>query len=1263
MTTKPKRRLFAEELNKLYEAAGGRQLGHQRLVSLGKQHGIEVTAKRLSAWMAAAGDRGPETPGSKYTKYIELLTNFLEELAEQRNPHHRGRSRDGWTDLLSEAQKEGSAHRGGRPHKSGSMTRCSAPEPEFSLPGHQNLARTVLPPKGVKDREDELAELAAFAADRSRAARPYTWWQAGPWTGKSALLSWFLLEERPVDVDAVGYFIANRFDNNDRESFLNSVNRQLAAVAGQKISAARRRTPELFHELLPAAAAVAGSRGRTLLLAVDGLDEDEGARPGGRSIAALLPPNPPPNLRVVVTSRPNPGVPQDVLPGSHPLRDPSIVRQLADVPAATAARDTAVHELARLLDDRPVGIGIVGLLAAARGGLRGSDLAELLGKIPYDIDKLLRSVTGRSLAFDHTVLSSDRAYVLGHDELLKAAVDQLGDLARYEQTLHDWADDYCGRGWPGNTPPYLLHHYTSLLQRTGDTARLTACALDAKRQQRLLATASADIALGDLDRAADTVTGDSPADLEVLAAVAASRDLVSAAARPMPRAIPRAFALLGDISRARSLALAFPGPAGRAHALADIARALAAPGAKEAQTQARDLAGDAEFWMRTALREADPRDEGIYEAESAAEVACALVESGQQQKAAALLKAASCDAWDFINAATACLPLDSELSRKLLDEAEQRAEHTHPRHGRPDDPEAAVRVWVEIIRAAPDRAERVCDLIHDYATGRATGPGQRAAASTALAGYRPETAAALAEQARAEVAAMLQAPGGIDSDPYFLDTLALVVQALTDTGRPADAEKLRADVPEETLTDPLKLDFDFDFDNFLIGDEDSDPSEPDAAPSAADLAQEAIELAEQGKNQEAWERLEAALRRHASGASRRGNRVRWLALLAGALAVGGDFDTDEDADQLIGLLDNSADQARAYASASLASAEAGRSASAIRLARAAARAAETLRESAVAERILVAQALAHAGDRQAAFGLLSRTDLSGPGRAQRARQRRELYLGQLAVLAGLRHHVPAAVARHIDKTRKKITESLGHDRSTLVSALAELLPLVPDSEPGCRTRILEAIQAAGPPPSEQPDQWSPKSHLIWVLLQPTVTREERDSESAQLTMPSLYAGDGDPYEIAQAGLALVQAALGSLDHAQRLADGIGLPELRAGTYTAVAGHLARVPAHLPTNYKRFMFTLHPDMPLLRALALTRHPDHATPAEGDTCTCAARFFVRKALTTGDSWCQALPVLACLAPAAVRRIRGLAFTHLGGPGISGGVRRSVEGVRFR
>ena len=72
-----------------------------------------------------------------------------------------------------------------------SAERPSVPGPLLS-PRSAYLAqvRQIAPPELV-GRDAELEELARFCVDEQAGA--YMWWQAGPWAGKSALLSTFVL--------------------------------------------------------------------------------------------------------------------------------------------------------------------------------------------------------------------------------------------------------------------------------------------------------------------------------------------------------------------------------------------------------------------------------------------------------------------------------------------------------------------------------------------------------------------------------------------------------------------------------------------------------------------------------------------------------------------------------------------------------------------------------------------------------------------------------------------------------------------------------------------------------------------------------------------------------------------------------------------------------------------------------------------------------------------------------------------------------------
>jgi hypothetical protein len=73
--------------------------------------------------------------------------------------------------------------------------------PEATWPGRSGYleqVRDIAPAHGLRDRERELAELAAFAAGDEACV----WWQAGPWAGKTALMSTFVLNP-PAGLDVV----------------------------------------------------------------------------------------------------------------------------------------------------------------------------------------------------------------------------------------------------------------------------------------------------------------------------------------------------------------------------------------------------------------------------------------------------------------------------------------------------------------------------------------------------------------------------------------------------------------------------------------------------------------------------------------------------------------------------------------------------------------------------------------------------------------------------------------------------------------------------------------------------------------------------------------------------------------------------------------------------------------------------------------------------------------------------------------------------
>lgn len=281
-------------------------------------------------------------------------------------------------------------------------------------------------PEVLVGREDELAALADFCTRAE--ADDYLWWRARAWAGKSALMSWFVLNP-PPGTRIVSFFITARFAaQNNREAFLKVVIEQLATHLGRPMPPDMNdhNSDSTLWEMLDTAAAACKEQEQRLVLVVDGLDEDQGA--AAHSIAALLPARPAAGMRIVVAGRHDPPLPSDV-PSGHPLRNPAVVRVLEASSHAQDIRRDAEQELKRLLAS-PEDRDLLGLVTAAGGGLSGRDLAELTGRQMWEIQDSLHAVAGR--AFTRRPASgrsgptaARELYVLGHEELQQTAVDFL----------------------------------------------------------------------------------------------------------------------------------------------------------------------------------------------------------------------------------------------------------------------------------------------------------------------------------------------------------------------------------------------------------------------------------------------------------------------------------------------------------------------------------------------------------------------------------------------------------------------------------------------------------------------------------------------------------------------------------------------------------------------------------------------------------------------------------------------------------------------
>ena len=498
-------------------------------------------------------------------------------------------------------------------------------------------------PPGLLDRDAELAELARFCLDPG--APSYTWWRAGPWAGKSALLSAFVLRppaEVAERVRIVSFFITARLAAQDtREAFTDVLLEQLAALLGQPLPSVlplSKREAYLL-DLMSCAAVSCQESGGRLVLVVDGLDEDRGVTTGAdaHSIAGLLPASPPAGMRVIVAGRPNPPVPEDV-PDWHPLRDPTIVRPLPASPHARDRQRLARQELQRLLHGSPAEQDLLGQLAAARGGLSAWDLAKLAGVPRWEATDILYTLAGRTFSSRPSRLNRRDVYLLQHEELQAAAVDYLGDrIAGYRERLHSWAIDYRARGWPAETPEYLVAGYFRLLEDIGDLTRMTECALDLARHDRMLNLTGGDSAgLTEVRTTLNRIAAQDKPDLASALALACHRDHLSARNANIPVRLPAVWAALGQLLRAEALAMSIADPGPQASALAQVAETLAVAGQNR---QAESFAAQAEAIARSIT------PIYFFQASALADVAGALVGAGQQQEAEAIARSIAHPEW------------------------------------------------------------------------------------------------------------------------------------------------------------------------------------------------------------------------------------------------------------------------------------------------------------------------------------------------------------------------------------------------------------------------------------------------------------------------------------------------------------------------------------------------------------------------------------------------------------------------------------------
>lgn len=363
-------------------------------------------------------------------------------------------------------------------------------------------------PTSLADRQTEINSLRILRGNALRLVA----WRGKEKAGKSGLM-YTVARDGLDDLEIVPYFVrAREIGQSSRRSFVHVTGAYLACLAGALFGPSEGGGFEdeiLWRELLERAAFQTRLRGRTLVLLVDGLDEDEALHIEAASIAGILPDVATMRalgIGVIVSTRPNPPVPDDV-PAEHWLREDERWTDLAPRPEAEMAVDPSeIDELMRT----DAGARVAGYLAAARTPLSIADLSHLTGESTVRVRDLIHRRRGRNLV----PVRSDRigrGYELGHEQTLEQIVRNLvpafhdvrdlrdSDLwvrayatatAPFRASLHAGARAITGDNWALASPYFLDAAYIAMAIEDGEQSLAAQISTDPGRIKSLVARGS-----------------------------------------------------------------------------------------------------------------------------------------------------------------------------------------------------------------------------------------------------------------------------------------------------------------------------------------------------------------------------------------------------------------------------------------------------------------------------------------------------------------------------------------------------------------------------------------------------------------------------------------------------------------------------------------------------------------------------------------------------------------------------------------------------
>ncbi|AQP48491.1 hypothetical protein BW730_14220 [Tessaracoccus aquimaris] len=662
-----------------------------------------------------------------------------------------------------------------------------------ALPLAESYLTEQVEPLAISDpaRQVDRALMEDFLASPDSG---WWWWTAQPWAGKTSFMA-DLAVRPPAGVFVAAFLTMGRDTTaNDRRDFFDSIMPQIAVWAGRSMvhrAGAHSPSERLreFQDLLSEAGDNCRRKGQSLLLLVDGLDEDKGTE---GSIAAALPPTLPVGVKVVVASR---TMPRLDVPYDHPLATPLHSRELKASPGAVARQEQAFRELDNLWLVGPpdrLGRTLACLVAAAEAPLTAIDLAELASRATNDLIEVptVEDILGDHAArvFHRVTLPGGDGFRLGHDTLDDRVIEILDPrnprahvgggwahhrqevLAPWRAYLHEWVDTFAAQGWARTTTPgFAGEPYFALLSKTGNLPRMTALATDLARHRYLFhVTGSNYAAYREAHVAAQGHTHQVEPHLPTLTILSVYLDAMSAQHNRFPIEIFRAWAVTKQTDHALDVAATITDPDRQAEALAALVEALAPTDPDRAAKVAATITSpyrqaEALTALAKALAPTDPdRARGLVQ--RAEEVAATITDPYRQAQALTAL-------------AKALAPTDPDRARGLVQRVEEVAATITSTYRQAE----ALAALVEALAPTdPDRAEEVAATITD--------PYRQAEALTALVEALAPTDPDRAEEVAATITSPYRQAGA----------LTALVEALAPTD-PDRAEEVAA-----TITDPYR---------------------------------------------------------------------------------------------------------------------------------------------------------------------------------------------------------------------------------------------------------------------------------------------------------------------------------------------------------------------------------------------------------------------------------------------------------------------------